>query len=165
MRAETVVAICALVIAVASLAVTVQQARATRLHYRHSVRPLLQLRLELHPGTTAGLRLVNAGLGPAVLTGTDFTVDGRRLGAFDETNVNEVRDTLAVRPSATTLGGPGVLAKDYDRHLLSVAAYDPDGHREFADLLRTRLELRIHYESLYGGERFTVKWPPARDPG
>jgi hypothetical protein len=87
-RAETVVAICALVIAVASLAATVQQARATRLHHRHSVRPLLQVR---------------------------------------------------------------------------VGSYDPDRPGEFADLLRTRLKLEIHYESRYGRERFTAVWPPDLD--
>jgi hypothetical protein len=44
MNAAIVVAICATVIAVASLAVSVYQARATRLHNRHSVRPILELR-------------------------------------------------------------------------------------------------------------------------
>lgn len=163
MRAETVVAICALVIAVASLTVTVQQARATRLHYRHSVRPLLQMRLGFRRGATSGLRLVNAGLGPAVLIGTVLTVDGKPIGAFDETNVNKVRDTLAVRPSATTFSGREFLAKDYDRYLLSVDSYDPDRHREFTDLLRDRLSLEIHYESLYGGQRFTAVWAPDRE--
>jgi hypothetical protein len=43
MDASTVVAICATVIAVASLAVSVYQARATRRHNQLSVRPLLEL--------------------------------------------------------------------------------------------------------------------------
>lgn len=43
MDAETVVAVCAVVIAVASLAVSFYEARAARQHNRHSVRPLLQL--------------------------------------------------------------------------------------------------------------------------
>jgi hypothetical protein len=123
---------------------------------------VLQLRDSFHPGATAGLRLVNAGLGPAVLTGTALTIDGNPLGAFNEVNVNKVRDTLAVRPSATTFGGQEFLAKDYDRHLLSVTPYDPDRHAEFADLLRGRIRVEIHYQSLYGGQQFTATWPAAR---
>jgi hypothetical protein len=120
---------------------------------------LLQLRPGFHPGATAGLRLVNAGLGPALLTNTVLTFDGKTLGAFNETNVDKVRDTLAMRPSATTFGHQEFLATDYDRHLLSIGPYDPDQHAEFVDLLRKRIHVEIHYESLYGGEKFTAAWP------
>ncbi|HEX6356662.1 hypothetical protein [Actinophytocola sp.] len=123
---------------------------------------MLQLRAGFHPGATAGLLLVNAGLGPAVLTGTVLTFDGMRLGAFNETNVNTVRETFAVRPSATTFGGREFLAGDYERYLLSVSSYDPDRHAEFAALIRERINIEIHYESLYGGERLVAVWPPNR---
>lgn len=43
MDASTVVAICATVIAVGSLVVSVSEPRATRQHYRLTVRPLLEL--------------------------------------------------------------------------------------------------------------------------
>jgi hypothetical protein len=59
--AGIVVAICATVIAVASLMVSVYEARATRTHNRHSVRPILGLRHNLPVGGTAGLRLTNSG--------------------------------------------------------------------------------------------------------
>jgi predicted lysophospholipase L1 biosynthesis ABC-type transport system permease subunit len=68
MNASIVVAICATVIAVLSLAVSVYEARATRRHDRISVRPHLALQANLRQGSQAGLQLINAGLGPAAIT-------------------------------------------------------------------------------------------------
>jgi hypothetical protein len=50
MDASVIVAICATVIAVVSLAVSVYEAQATRRHNRISVRPFLELRVNLSPG-------------------------------------------------------------------------------------------------------------------
>jgi len=98
--AGVVVAICATVIAVVSLAVSVYEARATRRHNRISVRPFLELRVGLSQGRTAGLQLINAGLGPAVITRTALTLDGQPLGEFSESSVNVLRSNLSVRPAA-----------------------------------------------------------------
>ena len=153
MDASVIVAICATVIAVVSLAVSVYEARATRRHNRISVRPFLELRVNLSQGHTAGLQLINAGLGPAVITGTVLTLDGQPLGEFGETSVNVLRGKLSVRPAAVTFRRT-ILAADYDQFLLSIDPFDRAEHAEFADLLRHRLGLEIHYESLYGGEGY-----------
>jgi len=170
MDASTVVAICAVVIAVGSLVVSVSEAQATRNHYRRSVRPLLQLDIPLHPGRRSGLQLINAGLGPAVITKTVLMVDGEELdGGFNESNVNTVRDALPFqpRPSAVTFGGKVFLAADYSQFLLSVASFDRDEHAEFEDLLRRRLTLEIRYESLYEsrdrGKSYKAVWKPHPD--
>lgn len=158
MDASIVVAICATVVAVVSLVVSLYEARAMRTHNRHSVRPILELRTSFHPGRTAGLRLTNSGLGPAAITKTSLTLDGVPVGELDESGVNRVRDSLtAVRPAAVTFGGTQFLATDYDEYLLRVEDYDPAAHVEFADLLRRRLAVEIHYESLYGGEKFLTQ--------
>jgi hypothetical protein len=81
MSASIVVAICATVIAVLSLTVTVYEAWATRRHDRISVRPFLEPRIGLRQGHTAGLQLINSGLGPAVITKTVLTLDGSHLGS------------------------------------------------------------------------------------
>jgi hypothetical protein len=83
MNASIIVAICATVIAVFSLAVTVYEAWATRRHDRISVHPFLELRIGLRQGRTAGLQLINSGLGPALITNTILTLDGtsRRSGS------------------------------------------------------------------------------------
>jgi len=102
MNASIVVAICATVIAVLSLAVSVYEARATRRHDRISVRPFLELRVGLRQGSTAGLQLINAGLGPAAITKTVLTLDGEPLGEFSEASINILRGKLSIRPAAVT---------------------------------------------------------------
>lgn len=75
MNAETVTAICAVVIAIASLVVSVYQTHAIRQHNHHSVRPVLQLQGGWPTGGKAGIRLINSGLGPAVIVESTLTVD------------------------------------------------------------------------------------------
>lgn len=159
MDASVIVAICATVIAVVSLAVSVYEARATRRHNRISVRPFLELRVSLSQGRKAGLQLINAGLGPAVITGTALTLDGQPLGEFGEASVNVLRSKLPVRPAAVTFRRT-ILAAGYDQFLLSIDPFDRAEHAEFADLLRHRLGLEIHYESLYGGEGYRAERKP-----
>jgi hypothetical protein len=163
MNASIVVAICATVIAVLSLAVSVYEARTTRRHNRISVRPFLELRVGLSQGRKAGLQLINAGLGPAVITRTVLTLDGEALGDFSEESVNLLRSKLSVRPSAVTFRRP-IVATDYDQFLLSVQPFDRTEHAEFADLLRYRLGLEIYYDSLYGGEGFKTERNPHPRP-
>ena len=160
MNANTVIAVCAIVIAGASLVVSVYEARATRKHNRYSVRPILELDRSFKVGETAGLILSNRGLGPAEVTNSSLWFDGKPLGEFSESNVNKVRDVLSLRPSAVTLGGHPFLDTDYKRFLLSVKSYDPDKHREFYELIRNRLRVEIQYDSIYGGERFKVVHSP-----
>jgi hypothetical protein len=159
MNASIVVAICATVIAVLSLAVSVDEARATRRHNRITVRPFLELRVGLPQGGKAGLQLINAGLGPAAITRTVLSLDGQSLGEYGEESINALRSKLSVRPSAVTFRKT-LLAADYDQFLLNIEPFDRAEHAEFADLLRHRLGLEIHYESLYGGEDYETK----RDP-
>jgi hypothetical protein len=157
--ANTVIAICGVVIAVVSVGVSAYVAWATRKHNRLSVRPLLGLTVTFPVGATAGLRLSNSGLGPARITDSFLTFDGKLLGEFSRTYVDDLRDGLAVRPHATTLGGQPFLDTDYQQFLLSVDSYDPSQHREFRELILRRLRLEIQYESIYGGEGFRVVHP------
>jgi hypothetical protein len=159
MNASIVVAICATVIAVLSLAVSVGEARATRRHNRITVRPFLELRVDLRQDGKAGLQLINAGLGPAAITRTVLSLDGQSLGEYGEESVNVLRSKLSVRPSAVTFRKT-LLAAGYDQFLLSIGPFDRARHAEFADLLRHRLGLEIHYESLYGGEDYKAGWNP-----
>jgi hypothetical protein len=70
-----------------------------------------------------------------------------------------LRSKLPVRPAAVTFRRT-ILAANYDQFLLSVSPYDRSEHAEFADLLRYRLGLEIHYESLYGGEGYKAEHKP-----
>jgi len=60
----------------------------------------MQLRIGLRQGQPAGLQLINAGLGPAVITRTVLTLDGESLGEFSEASVNMLRSKLSIRPAA-----------------------------------------------------------------
>jgi len=161
--ASTVIAICSVVIAVASLAVSAYVAWATRKHNRLSVQPHLGLGTVFRVGGTAGLLLGNSGLGPARIISSQLSYKGEQFGEFDKPHVDEFRrrlaerDHLTVRPHATTLGAQPLLDTDYREFLLSVHPYDPSEHDEFRRLFEGgRLRLEIRYESIYGGEGFTV---------
>jgi len=115
--ANTVIAICGVVITVASLNVSAYVAWATRKHNRLSVRPLLGLTTTFPVGATAGLRLTNSGLGPARIISSQLTFGGEQFGEFNKPNVDELRRRLAVRPHAATLGGQPFLDTDYQQFL------------------------------------------------
>ena len=70
-----------------------------------------------------------------------------------------LRSKLSVRPAAVTFRRT-ILAADYDQFLLSIDSFDRTEHAEFADLLRHRLGMEIHYESLYGGEGYKSERKP-----
>jgi hypothetical protein len=113
----------------------------------------------MRQGHRAGLQLINAGLGPAAITRTVLTLDGETLGEFSEASINILRGKPSVRPAAVTFTKT-ILATGYDQFLLSVEPFDRTGHAEFADLVRHRLGLEIHHESLYGGEGCKTEWKP-----
>jgi hypothetical protein len=158
MNPNTVIAVCATAIAVASLVVSVIEARAARQHNRQSVRPILEFSQTWREGATAGLLLLNVGHGPGRVVRTELWVDGVRLGSFDKTTVDTVRDALPTRPRATTLVGRPVLPKDYRAMLLYVDCFDPVSHLPIEELINARLRVVIDYESLYN-ERFRVEFP------
>jgi hypothetical protein len=165
--ANTVIAICSVVIAVASLAVSAYVAWATRRHNRLSVQPVLGFRTTYSAKGTSGLLLINSGLGPARIIESKLTYDGVQFGPFNESNVNKLRsylkahDPQSVRPNATTLGGQLVLDTDYQQFLLRIGPCDPSELAKFRQVIEG-LKLEIWYESIYGGEGFTAVHPNPR---
>jgi len=162
MNTDVVIAASATVIATASLSVSIYEARAARHHNRLSVQPVLQFGTRWRDGDTAGIRLANVGLGLAAVIETSLCLDGKCLGQFNKANVDQIRDTLSVHVRAATLGGTPVLSSDYDQFLLSVEGYDPTRDAEFRALADKRIQIKIRYESLYGGDARTV--PLRREP-
>ena len=167
MDANTVIAICSVVIAVASLAVSAYVAWATRRHNRLSVQPVLGFRTTYSADDISGLLLINSGLGPAMIIESKLTYDGVQFGPFNESIVNKFRsylkahDPQSVRPNATTLGGQFVLDTDYQQFLLRIGPCDPSELAKFRQVIEG-LKLEIWYESIYGGEGFTAVHPNPR---
>jgi hypothetical protein len=155
-NASTVIAVCATVIAGASLGVSVYEARATRAHNRRSVQPLLVLWGKFSTGATSGLGLRNSGLGPAKVTDSKLTLDGVELGDFSKSTVDKLRHALSFPVAANTLDGQPFLETDYEQFLLSVDSYDMVQHPGFYELIESRLRIEITYDSIYGGEQLTA---------
>jgi hypothetical protein len=161
--AEIVVAICAVVISIAALAVSVGQTWLTHDHNKKSVRPVLQFGNVYRQGQRAGLILKNVGLGPAKIVRSEVHLDGRLIGEYSQETVNRVRDTLKQRPSASTFRSGTYLPADYDDFLLSLAEYDKEEDKELAHLIDDRLTIKFVYESLYG-DKDEANWPETGSP-
>ncbi|WP_395570866.1 hypothetical protein [Streptomyces sp. BK79] len=154
MSAETVVAAAATVIALGSLWVSWAQTRATRLHNRQSVRPLLQIRRIRQDGLV-GLKLVNAGLGPAVVTRSAVLLDGVVAGEWSR-EVKEILFSPGLWPKSYSLRAGSVVLAGQETFLVSLDGDDAGRLQEFWSLLDRRLVIEVEYESLYGGEGFSV---------
>jgi hypothetical protein len=144
----TVVAVCATIIALASLVVTIAQVRATHTHNRKSVRPVLQMGTSFGVGEQAGLGLRNVGLGPARIVRSSVRVRGKDFGEFSRESIDKVRATLRERPRVSTFQSGAYLGADYDGALLYVDNYDSDEHAELRHLVEDELEIEFVYESI-----------------
>lgn len=159
MDANTIAAVGATATAAISLIVSVRQGRAMIEHNRQSVRPLLQLKLSVAVGRDAGIRLINCGLGPAVIRESRFLVDGHVLGAWDERTVDGFRRSFSPRPqSYSTFHAGYAIPVGYKEFIISVENYDPNLSIGFWRTISTRVGLEIDYESIYG-ERFIAVLP------
>jgi len=163
--ADTVTAICAVAIAVASLAVSVTETRATRAHNRQSVRPLLGFECHRWEGGEAGIRLRNSGLGPAIITSTRLIVDGKPVGPWEAYVVNSLRDSLDVRPVFLSLRVGKSFPVGFDKMILSIGDYYRERDVEFWNLICSRMKIEVEYESLYGDERFEAIFEGPYDAG
>ncbi|GAA2721641.1 hypothetical protein GCM10010439_12300 [Actinocorallia aurantiaca] len=86
-------------------------------------------------------------------------MDGVLLGAWDESTVNTFREQLRPVPGARTFLPGHILAAGYNELILYLDNFDIEQNMDFWILIRHRLDLEIHYESLYGGEKFVAILP------
>jgi hypothetical protein len=158
---NSITAICAVIIALASLVVTLMEARAGREHNRHSVRPVLQVvRFRLHGDTRAGLKIRNVGLGPAVIVGTVVQLDGNAIGAWDRATFTRLIGTNRPVPFFGSLYDGAVIPQGDEQSLIFIDPYREKRHSWFWRLVAYRLNVEVQYESLYGGENFIASKPP-----
>ncbi|MCX5343964.1 hypothetical protein [Streptomyces atratus] len=124
-------------------------------HNKQSVRPLLQQR-RIRDGVAhrAGIELINAGLGPAIVTRALVYLDGEHIGEWTKPTFERVLSQAPDGVQKYALFGGAVLLSGQSVFLLRLASFDRDQHADFGDLILRRLRIEIHYESLYGGEDF-----------
>lgn len=165
MNAETITAICAIIVAVASLVVSFAEHRVNRRHNQNSIRPLLQInRVKKYYNAEAGLKLKNCGLGPAIIIESIVKLDGETLGEWSVETFEKIEDLTSGRIDImTTLDANRVLQFGQEFLILGMHDFDNDDHSWFWELVTKRLSFEIRYESIYGGEAFTAfldKWHP-----
>lgn len=161
MSAEIVMAGCATVIATGSLWVSVVQSRSTIRHNRESVRPLLQLsQVRLTGARRAGIKVANAGFGPALVTRTEVYFDGVHLGQWNLTTFRQVFASAPQEPVISAFFTGTVIPSGHKTYLLLLDPYDDTADAWFWDVVAHRLRIEIRYESLYGGEDFHAVPPP-----
>src|SRR5918999_1661301 len=125
MDANTVIAVCAVVIAMCSLGVSFVEHRLVRQHSRYSVRPILQMRRNSkYYDTQAGLKILNCGLGPAVITGSLVALDGNLIGQWDLATYREICRTLPEHPRVMTVQPGTVLEVGHANYLLSLDDFE-----------------------------------------
>lgn len=165
MKPEIMISVSATVIALASLWVSITESRSNRAHNRQSVRPLLQIRRVLNfEGRRTGIHVVNAGLGPAIVTRTTVRLDGEVVGEWDLNTYRRVTHGMPLWPKVSTLQQGVPVLTGQVVYLLFLDDFDPDEHAWFWRLTSSRLSIEILYESLYGGENFRAVMVPRSDP-
>lgn len=165
MDVNSITAICAVIIALASLMVTLMEARASREHDRQSVRPVLQIvRVRLYGDKRTGLKLRNVGLGPAVIMGTRVLLDGNLVGSWDRETFARLVGANKPVPRFSSLYDKAVIPPGDERFLMFIDPFKERWHSWFWRLIAYRLTIEVRYESIYGGENFTESKQP-RSPG
>jgi hypothetical protein len=161
MNVGSITAVCAIVIATASLAISVLEARAAREHDRKSVMPVLRVtRVATHGDTWAGLTLKNAGLGPAVITDTIIQLDGKVVGRWDRGTLALMAGSNEPIPNFSALYEATVIPAGTEQRLIFLSNFDDERDAWFWDLIAFRLDIEIRYESIYGGEAFSAAKHP-----
>jgi hypothetical protein len=165
MGVDSITAICAIIIALASLVVTVMEARTTREHNRQSVRPVLRIvRVKMHDDTRTGLKIENLGLGPAVILSTAIELDGKPIGAWNRKAFDLMVGTNKPLPNFSAIYDDAVIPAGSTQFLIFIDPFKERQDSWFWELIAHRLTLEVRYESLYGGENFTTFKRP-REPG
>lgn len=161
MQADTVIAVSATVIALGSFWANFTEVRSTRSHNRQSVRPLLQIRrARSYEDQITGIKVINAGLGPAIVTKTVVQLDGEVIGQWNLQTYRHITAPLPMKPKVLTLFQGVPLLAGQSQFLLHIDNFNPDQHAWFWELISERLTIEIFYESLYGGENFKAVTPP-----
>lgn len=144
-----------------SLWVSYSQTKVAQLHNRQSVRPILQIRrIKAYDGQSAGIRIINAGLGPAIVTNTVVKLDTENLGQWRGEAHERISAPLPIRPKVYSLREGSVILAGQSTYLIHLDEFDDAQHGWFWDLINRRLMVEVHYESLYGGEDFNVTLRP-----
>jgi hypothetical protein len=141
MDANTVIAVCATVIALGSLWVSYAQIKIARSHNRQAVRPLLKLRRVKNYGNNeTGVQIINAGLGPAIIMNSTVSLDGSAIGQWDLQTYHAIVADLPRKPHISSAFTGTTLLAGHTGFLLHLDDFTEDEHGWFWDLIAQRLQ-------------------------
>ena len=153
MSADTVIAISAAVIALASLFVSIWSAAVTRKHNRLSVTPHLKVDCFHSPNEPIKITLINNGLGTAIIKRFTVCLDGVPVSGVEAAGLSEALPRIGLVGGfyAYTPATDDALSAGEQMVILSFAVPDHDP-KEMGALRASlaRIAFRIHYESMYG---------------
>lgn len=153
MDATNVIAVCAAIIALASLFVAVNQAIAERKHNRLSVRPFLTVYRKQFNNEPIEYCVENQGLGPAIVTSFAVLIDGNEASSSDGNYICAATDLLEIDRNEVgghLFGANEVMKTGQEIIILRFpkSGSDLSFHKVLLGKL-PRMKFRIRYESMY----------------
>lgn len=157
---NTILSICAILIAFVSICISVWEGMETRRHNRLSVRPKLELSFNAGQDHF-GYNVVNNGLGPAVITRLTIRLDGnviRHAGfnGFDDFLGKMQLQGRLLKKSAIDSGS--TLTAGGSAAIFICRFDDKDDHEALLQNIFTRVSIELRYASMYE-ELFSCRIP------
>lgn len=89
-----VISLSAAIIALCALAISIWQGYITRNHQKLTVKPHIDFDYKFFPGKPIELRIMNNGLGPAVITSFNVLFDGKKISNSHSESYIKITDKL-----------------------------------------------------------------------
>ena len=157
---ETIVSLSAIIIAIASIGVTIWQGIETRKHNRLSVRPGLEITFGLDKDNF-GYFLTNNGLGPAIITYKKLFVDGKEVHYTGFSGYDEFISKLGLNDHKVSHTGiyPGKTIKANEKvYIIRFFLKEKDNVETLLPNIYNRVNIEIGYKSMYD-ESYVCKIP------
>jgi len=155
--AQIVTATATAAVALLALFLAIYEGKQSRKHYRMSLKPVLVLETSKGNNPTyAVVKLVNSGLGPAIIKSMKVFLSGKQLDGNLEENLEKAIGQciagLCTQQNATSIINPGyVLRSSQESHLVKIvlASDEKCSPKELAEKLNV-IDVAVEYESFYG---------------
>lgn len=159
-RTEMILSVSAIIIALASICISLWEGIMLRNHYRLSVRPNLEI--VFNGGYQSfGYNVVNSGLGPAIITKMVISVDNQKIdhsSLMGLKNLAEKLDLAERNFSHDAIDSGVTLSAGENKVLFGCKFIDTDNREELLTKIYSRITIELVYSSMYK-EQFKCKFP------
>ena len=160
---ELILSISATIVAIASIAIALWEGNSMREHYRLSVMPRLNNTFMVEDSTSSNayafFEISNNGLGPAVIIGREYYIDGVKIDDskdhFSTVILQALNFDNTVGSSFTSISNDLIISSENNLRLFGIHFNNREAFYRQRFELHDRLSFIIKYESLYG-EKFQV---------